>query len=278
MADDPKHIVASGYDTCGRRYSAARAQDPSPEIEQLLGTLSPHATVLDIGCGAGVPVVSALSRSCKVVGVDISSVQIEQARLNVPQATFMLGDIMAMEFAPRTFDAVVSFYTLFHLPREEHGLLLERIALWLRPGGHLLFTVANSSHPGYTEPDFFGATMYWSHFERGTRRLSESWASRFLPRACSVTAIAMFLAYRQSGTLSSSLDSSAASGPPRDELLRLKTATVAHRPWSPWGLLMGGSGPLRRVCCRGDCCAGVRGVGSRGPAHRAGMRLPVRDS
>jgi SAM-dependent methyltransferase len=166
VADDPKHIVASGYDTCGRRYSAARAQDPSPEIEQLLGTLSPHATVLDIGCGAGVPVVSALSRSCKVVGVDISSVQIEQARLNVPQATFMLGDIMAMEFAPRTFDAVVSFYTLFHLPREEHGLLLERIALWLRPGGHLLFTVANSSHPGYTEPDFFGATMYWSHFER----------------------------------------------------------------------------------------------------------------
>jgi cyclopropane fatty-acyl-phospholipid synthase-like methyltransferase len=166
VTDDPKRIVAAGYDACGARYSAARAHDPSPEIERLLETVSLDATVLDIGCGAGVPVTSALARVCRVVGVDISSVQIEQARLNIPQATFMLGDIMTMEFAPRTFDAVVSFYTLFHLPREEHRTLLERIALWLRPGGHLLATVANSSHPGYTEPDFFGATMYWSHFEQ----------------------------------------------------------------------------------------------------------------
>jgi cyclopropane fatty-acyl-phospholipid synthase-like methyltransferase len=165
VTENPKHVVASGYDTCGRRYNAARARDPSPEMEQLLERLSPDATVLDIGCGAGVPVTSALARVCNVVGVDISSVQIEQARVNVPQATFMRGDIMTMEFAPRTLDAVVSFYALFHLPREEHRSLLERIALWLRPGGHLLATVANSSHPGYTEPDFFGVTMYWSHFE-----------------------------------------------------------------------------------------------------------------
>ena len=166
MTDNSKHIVASGYDACGVRYSAVRADDPSPEIERLLETLPSDATVLDIGCGAGVPVTSALARVCKVVGVDISSVQIEQARLNIPQATFMLGDIMTMEFAPRTFDAVVLFYTLFHLPRQEHRSLLERIALWLRPGGHLLATVANSSHSGYTEPEFFGVTMYWSHFKQ----------------------------------------------------------------------------------------------------------------
>ncbi len=166
MTDNPKHIVASGYDACGRRYSAARAHDPSPELQQFLETVSPGAAVLDIGCGAGVPVTSALARVCKVVGVDISSLQIEQARRNVPRATFMLGDIMGMEFAPQTFDAVVSFYTLFHLPREEHRPLLERIAVWLRPGGHLLITVASSSHSGYTESDVFGVTMYWSHFER----------------------------------------------------------------------------------------------------------------
>lgn len=166
MTDDPKHIVVSGYDACGARYSAARAYDRSPEIEQLIETLSPGATVLDIGCGAGVPVTSALAKVSMVIGVDISAVQIEQARLNVPQATFLHGDIMTMEFGPQTFDAVVSFYTLFHLPREEHRPLLERIALWLRPGGHLLATVANSSHPGYTETDFLGVTMYWSHFER----------------------------------------------------------------------------------------------------------------
>ena len=163
---DPKEIVASGYDACGARYSAARAHDSSPEIERFLDAVPQEARVLDIGCGAGIPVTSALAQVYKVVGVDSSAAQIAQARLNVPRAEFMLGDIMTADFSPRTFDAVVSFYTLFHLPREEHRPLLERIALWLRPGGHLLITVANSDKAGYTEPDFFGVTMYWSHFER----------------------------------------------------------------------------------------------------------------
>ncbi len=163
---NPKEIVVSGYDACGVLNIAARAHDPSPEMGRFLETVPRDATVSDIGCGAGVPVTSALAQVYKVVGVDSSAVQIEQARLNVPQARFILGDIMTVDFAPRTFDAVVSFYTLFHLPREEHRPLLERIALWLRPSGHLLATVANSNNPGYTEPDFFGVTMYWSHFER----------------------------------------------------------------------------------------------------------------
>jgi len=112
-----------------------------------------------------VPVTSALAQHASVVGVDISEVQVEQARSRVPKATILHGDIMTQSFEPSSFDGVVSLYTLFHLPREEHRPLLERVARWLSPGGHLLATVANSDHPGYTEDDFFGATMYWSHFE-----------------------------------------------------------------------------------------------------------------
>ena len=108
---------------------------------------------------------AALACQAEVVGVDISQVQIEQARTRVPNATFVAADIMSLEFSAASFDAVVAFYALFHIPRDEHGLLLERIASWLRPGGYLLATVARGGHPGYTEPDFFGAPMYWSHFE-----------------------------------------------------------------------------------------------------------------
>jgi cyclopropane fatty-acyl-phospholipid synthase-like methyltransferase len=160
----PKQIVAAGYDEGGFRYSAARAEATSPALASLLEVLPAGATVLDIGCGAGVPVTAALARVADVVGVDISPVQLEQARRNVPQARFILGDIMATEFSPQSFDAVVAFYALFHVPREEHRALLERISTWLRPAGHFLATLAGTSHPGYTEPDFFGATMYWSYF------------------------------------------------------------------------------------------------------------------
>jgi hypothetical protein len=63
-----------------------------------------------------------------------------------------------------SFEAAVSFYTLFHIPREEHGRLLAMIASWLRTGGLLLITTARTAHPGYTEENFCGVTMYWSHF------------------------------------------------------------------------------------------------------------------
>jgi cyclopropane fatty-acyl-phospholipid synthase-like methyltransferase len=163
--DDPKEIVRFGYDRCAQAYTVARAQDRSPELALLSARLSAAARILDVGCGAGIPVTAALSQMGFVVGVDISAVQIGLASENVPSARFIRGDIMAQDFAEASFDAVVAFYVLFHLPRDEHPELLCKLRRWLRPGGYLLATLARSDQPGYTEPDFFGVRMYWSHYE-----------------------------------------------------------------------------------------------------------------
>ena len=40
MHGHPKQIVTAGYDACGERYNAARAHDPSPELELLLEVLA----------------------------------------------------------------------------------------------------------------------------------------------------------------------------------------------------------------------------------------------
>ena len=165
VTGDPREIVRSGYDASGPTFNAQRERDPSPELARLIELLPKRARVLDVGCGGGLPVTAALARHAEVVGVDISPVQIEQARRQVPNAAFIVADIAEQVFESSTFDAVVAFYALFHIPREEHRPLLERIAAWLRPGGYLLATYGRGSHPGYTEPDFFGAPMYWSHFE-----------------------------------------------------------------------------------------------------------------
>jgi ubiquinone/menaquinone biosynthesis C-methylase UbiE len=164
VTGDPKQIVAAGYDAIGAEFTAQRDPRPVPELLRLIDLLPPGARVLDLGCGAGWPVTAALAERADVVGVDISPRQIERARHAVPRATFVTGDITAQEFPPRCFDAVVAFYALLHLPREEQRPLLERIARWLKPGGHLLATVSERSHPGYTEK-FFGARMYWSEFD-----------------------------------------------------------------------------------------------------------------
>jgi len=120
--------------------------------------------VLDVGCGAGVPLARALARRFAVTGVDISGAMIERARANVPAGTFLQGDIMAVDFPPCRFHAVVAYYSIFHLPREEHVGLFRRINRWLKPGGYLLATVSLSGEASYTEDDFFGVPMYWSNY------------------------------------------------------------------------------------------------------------------
>lgn len=161
---DYKALVQRGYDLCAAAYDQARQGEANPELTLLTSRLEDGATVLDIGCGAGVPIAWTLAQRFIVTGVDISSEMVNRARVNVPYATFTPGDIMSLEFPPSYFDAAVAFYLIFHLPREEHPELLHRIYGWLKPGGYLLATVANFSEAPYTEDDFHGVTMYWSNY------------------------------------------------------------------------------------------------------------------
>ncbi len=163
---DPKGIVRVGYDSCGSRYNASRDLDPRPEqLDRLIEALPPEAEVLDIGCGGGRLTEAAFGGRASITGVDISPAQIAEARRNLPEAKLIAGDIVAQQFDDASFDAVVSFYTLIHLPRDEHEPLLRRIAHWLKPAGYLLITVGQTDTAACTESDFFGVEMFWSHFE-----------------------------------------------------------------------------------------------------------------
>ena len=41
-------------------------------------------------------------------------------------------------FRDASFDAVVAFYSIIHVPRDEQPGLLRRVAGWLRPGGRFV--------------------------------------------------------------------------------------------------------------------------------------------
>jgi SAM-dependent methyltransferase len=174
MPHDPKKIVADGYDEIAQRYLAWSALRPSPErmrsLGQLLDLLPSGAEMLELGCGAGVPVTQALAQRGRVTGVDISAEQIALAERYVPDATFIHADMTTLDFAPGSFDAVVAFYALTHIPRTEHSGLLGRIATWLRSGGLLFATLGAHDSPDSVEPDWLGAPMFFSHFDADTNR------------------------------------------------------------------------------------------------------------
>jgi cyclopropane fatty-acyl-phospholipid synthase-like methyltransferase len=171
-AREAKRIVEAGYDVIAERYLAWSANRPSePRLRWLaraLELIPADTDVLDLGCGAGVPMTQALANGRRVTGVDISTSQLERARSNVPSATFVHADMTAVDFPPESFDAVVSFYALTHVPRAEQPELLARIRSWLRPGGVLVATMGAQDAEDEIEEDWLGVPMFFSHY--GVRR------------------------------------------------------------------------------------------------------------
>jgi SAM-dependent methyltransferase len=175
-AIDPKRIVAAGYDLIAERYLAWSGLQPSPQRRQFLvladELIPTGAEVLELGCGAGLPVTATLARGRRLTGVDISAVQIGLARANVPSASFVQADMTLFERPAASLDAVVAFYSLTHVPRDEHAALFERIRVWLRPGGLFLASLGVEDSPDAIEAGWLGVDMFFSHFSaRVNRRL-----------------------------------------------------------------------------------------------------------
>jgi 2-polyprenyl-3-methyl-5-hydroxy-6-metoxy-1,4-benzoquinol methylase len=172
-----RDLVRRGYDAISRAYrdDEGRANPGTDErtdryeewVDTLARVLRPGAKVLDLGCGAGIPATRLLAeRDFDVLGLDISAVQIERARTLVPAATFEQADMTTWEHAPASFDAVVSFYALIHVPLQDQRALLPKIRRWLRPKGYLLAIVGAQRWTGVE--DYFGAPMFWDHADRDT--------------------------------------------------------------------------------------------------------------
>jgi len=134
--------------------------------------VEPGSSVLDLGCGCGVPVARRLARRYAVTGVDLSPVQIARARELVPKATFVRADMTTMRFPDGSFGAITCFFALIHLPLEEQPTLLKNIRRWLRPGGLFMATVGHRAWTGL-EKDWLrvnGGDMWWSHADAETYR------------------------------------------------------------------------------------------------------------
>jgi len=176
MSDDNEKarlLVQQGYDQIAHTYLDWTLTKSTPRLlylEKMLSKMGApsNAEVLELGCGAGVPGTLILSSRCrKVIANDISRAQIELAKSRVggPNVDFSEEDMTKLEFEPASFDAVVAFYSIIHLPRGEQAILFQKMYSWLRQGGYLLCNLAVNDNPGTTAQDWLGSQMYWSSFD-----------------------------------------------------------------------------------------------------------------
>jgi SAM-dependent methyltransferase len=177
---DQSALVRAGYNVVSRAYRSDTADSATQrQYAGWLGHVGDRAPaggdVLDLGCGNGIPAAKWLSdNGFRVTGVDLSDTMVERARELVPEATFLRGDVTSVgevDFDAAGFDAVVSFYTLIHIPLIDQPDVIARAARWLRPGGLFVATVGHTAWTG-TESDWLGcgAPMSWSHPAAATYR------------------------------------------------------------------------------------------------------------
>ncbi len=107
---------------------------------------SGRCRVLDVGCGSGRHAVYLARLGLWVTAGDRSALALEQTRrwLQREQLRACLAqlDMVALPFAPETFDAVLSVNVLHHAHLGEARTAVEEVWRVLRPGGLFLAVLA----------------------------------------------------------------------------------------------------------------------------------------
>src|SRR6516162_2824068 len=150
--DDPlkkaKEKAAATYDAAADHFDDEPLSFWDRVGKRTVANLKLHAgaKVLEVGCGTGasaLPAAQAVGKNGSVVGVDLASRLLDRARAKALAAgldnvEFRLADMTTLDYPDKSFDVVVSVFSIFFVPDME-GLVRE---LWrmVRPGGKLAVT------------------------------------------------------------------------------------------------------------------------------------------
>ena len=95
-------------------------------------------SLIDVGSGPGHLTEFLREQGHDVRGIEPSAAFVDSARARFPACEFWLGDAMALREEKGRFAGVLAWYSLIHLPPEEHAGALHVLAKALRPGGRML--------------------------------------------------------------------------------------------------------------------------------------------
>lgn len=141
-SEDFKPDKSNGYD--GQADAFVRARNPeigASVVREWSQSLPERASVLDLGCGNGIPISRALvDRGLSVHGIDASPRMLSAFRRNFPQCPAECAAVEESGFFGRSFDGIVAWGLMFLLPPAIQEQVIGKIAMAINLGGQFLFT------------------------------------------------------------------------------------------------------------------------------------------
>lgn len=140
-----------------------------PETQQLdefIAMLPAQAKVLDLGCGSGRDAEYLTRAGLQVIGVDLSSALIAEAKKRRPNIDFRVMDMERLDFPEHDFDAVWSKLAILHVARERLPAILRTVHAVLKPGGVCMMETKQGAGEG-AEPVSFspGEERHFVYYE-----------------------------------------------------------------------------------------------------------------
>jgi len=152
---------------------ASDAEEEGPGLAGLLN-LPAHSLVLDLPCGWGRLHPYLVDRGLRVVGGDLSPLNLARHQAEHPAPLVRL-DLRALPFRPGLADGVFCAFTSwgYFATDEENGLQLAEFARVLRPGAVLLLDLAGRNFLLEATKDVAG---YWLDFPQDGYQERASWS------------------------------------------------------------------------------------------------------
>ena len=142
MADLSDTIIAL-YRRHARSWVSARMTGAFAEViwfDRLAAIIPRNSHILDLGCGAGVPIARhLLDAGYCVTGVDSAPAMLALFQQHCPEATAILADMLKLSL-DQHFDAIIAWDSFFHLSPATQCAMFAIFSVHIHANGALMFT------------------------------------------------------------------------------------------------------------------------------------------